>query len=147
MAGYKAEAHEQHGGNFELVTVGAIFSIFCKSGSRVEILPIVLSNIHMDFENWKVVDLRNKLKELGLPTSGLKQQLIERLQAAFDEKSDTENVPESPDFEVVTATPSRTPARESIARSEDHFPVSPRLELEEVSVEEKLVQSQRETER
>ena len=35
----------------------------------------------------KVVDLRNKLKELGLPTTGLKAQLLERLDQALRDRS------------------------------------------------------------
>uniref|UniRef100_A0AC34F852 DNA topoisomerase n=1 Tax=Panagrolaimus sp. ES5 TaxID=591445 RepID=A0AC34F852_9BILA len=37
----------------------------------------------MDYMNWKVTDLKDKLREIGQPVSGLKAELIDRLQS-FD---------------------------------------------------------------
>jgi len=45
-----------------------------------------MSNV--DYSNWKVADLKTELKSKGLPVSGNKQDLIERLQSALLDEGD-----------------------------------------------------------
>merc|ERR1711868_142403 len=42
----------------------------------------------VDYTNWKVADLKTELKSKGLPVSGNKQDLIERLQSALLDEGD-----------------------------------------------------------
>jgi len=46
----------------------------------------IMSNV--DYSNWKVADLKTELKSKGLPVSGNKQDLIERLQSALLDEGD-----------------------------------------------------------
>ena len=48
-----------------------------------------------DFSKFSVDELKSKLKEAGLPVSGKKAELIERLESSIPEKSDEDSVDDS----------------------------------------------------
>ena len=48
-----------------------------------------------DFSKFTVDELKSKLKESGLPVSGKKSELLERLEASLTDKSDDKTVNES----------------------------------------------------
>ena len=48
-----------------------------------------------DFSKFSVDELKSKLKEAGLPVSGKKAELIERLESSISEKSDEDSVDDS----------------------------------------------------
>ncbi|KAI9772678.1 MAG: hypothetical protein M1840_000273 [Geoglossum simile] len=59
------------------------------------------------YSDLKVVELKAELKKRGLPQSGLKQALIERLEAADNESSKLHDLPVSPEAAAVEPAESR----------------------------------------
>src|SRR5690554_786516 len=65
-----------------------------------ELLSTEMENLH----NLKVPELKQKLKELNLPTTGLKAELAERLKNALEKQEEEKNAEENAEIDITETT-------------------------------------------
>ena len=119
-------------------------SLFCFQTSLALNMAEAEVPTEKQLQKWKVPELKSKLTELGLPPSGKKASLVERL-VGFYQEQDQQGLEKEESSKIKKKEPSsreREKKESSTSKEEDSFKPAPEVKVSSTREDQEEVQSE-----